>query len=71
MQTMAAGLVEDPRGGVILIGGHTGPAVTSSMYRLEHAGSQWTLMTQKLKNAKHYPATFLIPDSLAPNCTLN
>ena len=64
---MAGTLVEDPRGGAILIGGNTGSGsgTTTSIYRLEHAGSQWTLMTQ------HYAATFLIPDSLAPNCTLN
>jgi len=68
---MAAGLVEDPRGGVIMIGGHTGPAVTSSIYRLEHSGAQWELLTQQLKIGNHYPAAFLIPDSLAPTCTLN
>jgi hypothetical protein len=69
---MAGTLVEDPRGGAILIGGNTGSGsgTTTSIYRLEHAGSQWKLMTQKLKIGCRYPAAFLIPDSLAPNCTL-
>ena len=69
--TMAAGLVEDPRGGVIMIGGHNGPSMTNLIYRLQHGGSKWELLTQKLKIANHYPSAFLIPDSLAPNCTLN
>jgi hypothetical protein len=68
---MSTGLVEDPRGGVIMIGGNIGGSVTTSIYRLEHAESQWKLMIQELKNGRGFPAVFLIPDNLAPNCTLN
>jgi hypothetical protein len=68
---MSTGLVEDPRGGFIMIGGNIGGSVTTSIYRLEHAGSQWKLMTQELKNGRGLPAVFLIPDNLAPNCKLN
>ncbi len=71
VQTKSAGLVEDPRGGVIMIGGNSGDALTTSIYSLKHGGSQWKLMTQKLKIESSYRAAFLFPDSLAPNCTLN
>ena len=69
--TMAAGLVEDPRGGVILIGGHNGPSMTNLIYRLQHGASHWELLTQKLKIGNHYHVAFFIPDSLASNCTIN
>ena len=71
MATLAAGLVEDPRGGVILIGGNIGSGFTSSIYRLKHAGSQWGLITQKLKVGVGFFAAFLIPYNFAPYCTLN
>jgi hypothetical protein len=71
VKTQSFGLIADPRGGLILIGGKTDSGFTSSIYSLEHAGSQWKLMTQKLKIESSFRAAFLIPDSLAPNCTLN
>jgi len=67
---MGARLVEDPRGGVILTGGYTGLRITS-LYRLKHAGAQWKLMTQQLKYGNNCHVAFIIPDSFAPNCTLN
>jgi hypothetical protein len=69
--TMAHSLVEDPRGGVIMIGGNTGLVISTSLYRLRHGGAKWELMTQQLKVGNSYPSAFLIPDSLALNCTLN
>ena len=54
-----------------MIGGKTDSGFTTSIYRLEHGGSQWKLMTQILKNGRTIPAVFLIPDSFAPNCTLS
>jgi hypothetical protein len=71
VQTQSTGLVVDPRGGVILIGGRIETGFTSSIYKLEHAESQWKLIIQKLKIESSIRAAFLIPDSLAPNCTLN
>ncbi len=69
--TMAHSLVEDPRGGVIMIGGNTALEISTSLYRLRHGGAKWELMTQQLKVGNSYPSAFLIPDSLVPNCTLN
>jgi hypothetical protein len=66
------GLVEDPRGGVILVGGKTASGLTTSLYRLKCGGlnGQWELMTQKLKLGIQNFATFIIPDILVQNCTL-
>jgi hypothetical protein len=69
-----SGLVEDPRGGVILIGGYVSPGgKSSSLYRLKHGGlySKWVLMTQTLKAANYYMTAIIIPDILAQNCTIN
>jgi hypothetical protein len=71
VQTLEAKLIEDPRGGVILIGGHTGLVTSASLYRLKHGGSTWELMTQQLKIANHAFTAFAIPDRFVPNCTLN
>ena len=73
VEILASGIVEDPRGGVILVGGYTNSGMISSLYRLKHGGlnSKWELMTQKLKVANHYPSVILIPDILAQNCTYN
>ena len=69
---MAFGIVEDPRGGVILVGGFIGSGRINSLYRLKHGGlnSKWELMTQKLKVANHFAAAFIIPDTLAQNCSI-
>jgi hypothetical protein len=71
--TYSAGIVADPRGGVIVIGGYTSSGLTTSLYRLKHAGlfAQWELMTQKLKMGNYSFAAFLVPDTLVQNCTLN
>ena len=64
-------LVEDPAGGVILIGGETSRYVWhDTLFRLSHAGpdAMWFQMPQKLKNARTYLTSFLIPDEIT-NCT--
>jgi hypothetical protein len=71
--TWRASLIEDPRGGVILVGGVTSSGLTTSLYRLKHAGlfAQWELMTQKLKLGNSYFAAFFVPDRLVQNCTFS
>jgi hypothetical protein len=71
--TWRASLVEDPRGGVILVGGVTSSGLTTSLYRLKHGGlyAKWEMMTQKLKLGNSYFAAFLVPDKLVQNCTFS
>ena len=66
----AHGIVEDPRGGVILIGGYVR---NNLLYRLKDGGlnSNWELMPQKLKVANYYFAVMIIPDKFVQNCTIN
>ncbi len=61
-----AALVEDPKGGIILIGGIEVLAntVTNKMYRLRHAKSLWEVMPQTLKSARYKPVAFPVPDSM-------
>jgi hypothetical protein len=72
VSTCCATLVEDPRGGVILIGGSTSSGLSTSLYQLKHGGlyAKWELMAQKLRLGNYYFAAFLIPDILVQNCTL-
>ena len=67
------GIVEDPRGGVILIGGTTSSGMSKSLYCLKHGGlnAKWELMTQQLKVANTFFAAMIIPDIFAQNCTIN
>ncbi len=67
---IAPQMVGDPRGGVILTGGATDTYLSPFLYRLRHAGARWEMMTQQLKIANYFHVAFIIPDSLAPNCTL-
>ena len=71
--TCCAALVEDPRGGVILVGGYTPLGHSTSLYRLKHGGlnAQWELMEQKLKVGNHYITAFIIPDVIVQICTFN
>ena len=60
-----ATLIEDPAGGVILIGGQsTTVEHHDHVYRLAHAGpdAKWIKMTQTLKTARHAHVGFLVPD---------
>ena len=70
--TWAFNLVEDPRGGVIMVGGYNGVGPTTALYRLKHAGIDvvWELMPQKLKTGNHWLRPFIIPDKFSPNCTI-
>ena len=66
-------IVEDPRGGVILIGGNTSTGKSNLLYRLKHGGfnAKWELMAQTLKVPNIAFAAMIIPDILAQNCTYN
>ena len=62
-----ASMVEDPSGGVVLIGGYKETSWLDTLYQLSHANSEWVLMPQKLKNGRYYATTFLVPDEIT-NC---
>ena len=66
-------MVEDPLGGVILIGGASSLKSPSDyLHRLAHAGegAKWTELPQRLSVGRYHHVAILIPDSLA-NCTYN
>ena len=65
-------LVEDPAGGVILVGGRGDQSLApiDTLYRLSHAeATKWRLMPQRLKIARKWPSAFLIPDGII-DCAL-
>jgi hypothetical protein len=59
-------MVEDPNGGVVLIGGGSSSAVNlDTLYQLAHGGQDdvWTKMEQKMNTGRHDHTAFLIPDN--------
>jgi len=62
-----AQLVQDPSGGVVLIGGYSDKSL-NTLYRLSSLKRGWELMTQKLKTARFEHTAFLIDDELT-TCT--
>ena len=66
-------LVEDPAGGVIMIGGaNVEVPHHDTLFRLSHAGpdASWIKMPQKLKNGRRLHVSFSVPDQMT-ECTLN
>jgi len=56
-----AKLVEDPAGGVILVGGRSLESL-DTLFRLAHAeATEWKLMPQRLKVARKFHTAFMIP----------
>jgi hypothetical protein len=58
-------MVEDPSGGVVLIGGRSDSKThLDTLYQLPHAGADagWTKMEQKLKIGRFAHTAFLVPD---------
>jgi len=58
-------MVEDPSGGVVLIGGASSSGVIlDTLYQLTHGGqdASWTKMEQKLKNGRFWHTAFVVPD---------
>ncbi len=65
----AGGLVEEPKGGVILIGGlSTGTVFLNTIFRLRNTNSVWEPIGRTLQSARYKPVAFLVPDILT-NCT--
>jgi hypothetical protein len=59
-----ASMIEDPAGGVILIGGYNDGTYMNTLYQLPNANSEWILMPQMLKIARHHATAFLVPDEI-------
>jgi hypothetical protein len=60
-------MVEDPTGGVILIGGYTDVYDhTDTLFQLPHGGQDavWTELKQKLKIRRWWHTAFLVPDNV-------
>jgi hypothetical protein len=60
-------MVEDPNGGVVLIGGKlTSSENLDTIYQLPHRGldAVWTKMEQKLKTGRNSHTAFLVPDNI-------
>jgi hypothetical protein len=67
-----AQMVEDPLGGVILIGGSSSTnSYLDTMYRLAHAGegARWMELPQKLSIGRRQHSAIMIPDDVV-NCTI-
>jgi hypothetical protein len=65
MGILSSKMVEDPNGGVILIGGLSDSNVyENSLFQLAHGGEDavWTKMDQKLKIGRYWHVAFLVPD---------
>ena len=52
-------IIEDPEGGVILIGGYV-----TSVYQLQHAEAQWTKRSQGIQAQRINAVAFLVPDQI-------
>ncbi len=62
---LASQMIEDPNGGVILVGGISDLTINEdSLYQLQHGGvgAVWTKMEQKLKIGRYWHVAFLVPD---------
>ncbi len=60
-------MIEDQKGGVVLIGGYSSHGFLDTLYRLPHAGlgANWTKMVQNLQIPRCSHTTFLVPDNVA------
>jgi hypothetical protein len=60
-------MVEDPNGGVVLIGGKlTSGENLDTLYQLPHGGQDavWTKLEQKLKTGRNSHTAILVPDNI-------
>ena len=64
-----AKLVQDPKGGVVLLGGLISTLKSARIFKLQDASSAWVEMKQTLKVGRYHPVAFIVPDELT-NCTL-
>ena len=68
-----ASLIEDPNGGVLLVGGYSkSQDYLTTIFKLEHAGAdqKWIEMEAKMQMGRIHISAIFIPDEIA-NCTLN
>jgi hypothetical protein len=65
-----ARVVEDPNGGVVLLGGLIFGAQSARIFKLQDALSAWVEMKQTLKIGRYFPVAFIVPDEIT-NCTQN
>ena len=70
IKAVALRILEDPRGGVIVVGGTNGTAANQNVYRLKHAGpnAQWETLPQQTSQMRYWVAAVMIPNELV-NCT--
>ena len=66
-----AALIEDPLGGVIILGGFavSDGALHNKIYWLPNLATGWVVLEQTLKIPRYVPLAFLVPDSLT-NCKI-
>jgi hypothetical protein len=59
-------IVEDQKGGVVLIGGQFSVEYLDTIYQLPHGGQEavWTKMEQKMKRGRHEHTALLVPDNI-------
>lgn len=56
-------MVEDPKGGVFLVGGSSGKnSYTDDLFQLQHGDADWIKMKQKLKIGRKWHVAFLVPE---------
>ena len=62
-----ASLVEDPNGGVILVGGLVAEtqAVSNKIYRLSSSDDDWIKTHAELKYGRQNQTAFFVPDNVA------
>ena len=65
--THSSAMFEDPRGGLIVVGGHTPSVNLATLYRLRHAGwnAQWETLVQKSNLMQTNSVAIPIPDEIA------
>ena len=67
--TWGMALTEDPKGGVLMVGGYA-TLPTDAIYRLRHAAAIWELLKKKISSPYYYVSAMLIPDKLSKNCSI-
>ena len=63
-----AAMVEDVKGGLILIGGQSHEEYLDTLYELKDRKSDWLKLPQKLRIGRAFATALLVPDEIT-NCT--
>ena len=67
--TWGMAMTEDPKGGVLMVGGYCVLGPTNAIYRLMHAAAQWELLKNAMSSPNYYISALLIPDNQIGNCS--